>query len=56
MREKRILEDLRRLDMACAQRARWLGIREKAAHAEDEETLERLRDMRTQLRDAFNRW
>lgn len=41
MFDRQFRESLRQLDIRCAQRARWLGVREKEKEAQDAEEIRR---------------
>jgi len=50
-------ESLRQLDVRCAQRARWLGVRKETARQDAEETRRRIQEEVRRMRqewDGFN--
>lgn len=60
MFDRQFRESLRQLDIRCAQRARWLGVREKEKEVRDAEEIRRraqeeARRIRRE-RDGFNCW
>ena len=62
MFSKQIRENLRRLDVRCAQRARWLGIHKTAERPPMEEPEEKREHLKDEIRrsfgktDEFYRW
>ena len=58
MSDRQFRESLRQLDIRCAQRARWLGVREKEKEVRDaEEICRRAQEEASRIRrewDGFN--